>query len=107
MKVDFSATLSSFDGTPLVRPRESADDPKTPWLAGELVADALMAPPPQGKPLTVGQATERYDLALSVFKGGKHEITAAQAVMIQEAAVRVLSPLAAAQIIKLTDGQKD
>src|SRR3546814_1652169 len=78
-----------------------------PWTIGSLAAEALLAPQ-SGRdttPHSVTQISERYDLAMRIFKGGEVEITAAEASLIQNAVAKNCAPIAAAQIIALTNGK--
>src|SRR3546814_11671821 len=75
MNVDFGANVISLTGDPLL----AAED--KPWTIGSLAAEALLAPQ-SGRdttPHSVTQISERYDLAMRIFKGGEVEITAAEA----------------------------
>lgn len=97
MKIDFSTGIVALNGTPLLV------EAGKPWTVGALTADSLLAPQP-GAPYTVSQISERYALALRVVKAEVEEITVAEASMIQEAVAANCAPIAAAQIIALTNG---
>lgn len=101
MKVDFGTVVTALNGDPLL-----AAEGK-PWTAGALAAEALLAPPSQRDPmpLSVAQVSERYSLAMRVFSGAEEEITAAEATLIQNAVAHHCAPIAAAQIIALTNGK--
>src|SRR3546814_1066575 len=98
MNVDFGANVISLTGDPLL----AAED--KPWTIGSLAAEALLAPQ-SGRdttPHSVTQISERYDLAMRIFKGGEVSITAAEASLIQNAVAKNCAPIAAAPIIDRT-----
>lgn len=102
MKVDFGTVLTSLAGEPL-----TIEDGK-PWTAGAMAAETLLAPqsPHDASPRSVVQIAERHELAMRIFKGGSVEITTTEATLIQESAAKYcLYPIAAAQIIELTNGK--
>lgn len=100
MKIDFSAAIKNLDGTAMMRTEGQ------PWKIGILAAEALMAPPKQGQSgPTVSQVSERYALAMRIFPGTEVEITTAEADIIQRAVAENCAPIAAAQVIALTNGK--
>lgn len=96
MKINFSAVLTDLTGKPLM----ASED--TEWTVGVVVAEALLA---QQDQLTAALVSTRYELALRVCKGGEHEITASEAGIIQELVAKHCAPIAAGQIIALTNGE--
>lgn len=109
MKIDFDAKLKNLNGDEIKRGHKAEDGSLEmhEWPAGQIAAEALMTPQPQGKVQTTSQVTARYALALRLHQCGQIEITAQEAVMIQESAVHAFahSPMIAAQIIALTEGK--
>lgn len=101
MKVDFGTVVTSLNGDPLL-----AAEGK-PWTVGALAAEALLAPQSARDAVqhTVAQISERYALAMRAFGGGEVEITTAEASLIQDAVAKNCAPIAAAQIIALTNGK--
>lgn len=101
MKVDFGKVVTALNGEPLL----AAED--KPWTIGALAAEALLAPQSGREEIPRGpvQIAERYALAMRVFKGATAEITAAEASLIQDAVAKNCAPIAAAQIIALTNGK--
>lgn len=101
MKVDFGTVVTSLNGEPLLAAESK------PWTVGALAAEALLAPQSARDPMpqSVAQISERYGLAMRIFKGGEHDITAAEASLIQGAVAQNCAPIAAAQIILLTNGK--
>lgn len=99
MKIDFGTGILSLNGAPLL-----VGEGK-PWTAGALAADSLLAPRPNS-PYSVSQISERYALALRIVKAGVEDITIGEASLIQEAVAANCAPIAAAQIIALTNGEQ-
>mgnify|MGYP003436270141 FL=1 len=98
MKIDFSTPIKNLDGTAMMRTEGQ------PWQIGILAAEALLAQPKQGA-LTVAQVSERYALAMRIFPGEEVEITTAEADIIQRAVADNCAPIAAAQVIAVTNGK--
>lgn len=111
MKVDFDTRLKSLDGREIKRFEAVEGGPPVAhdWPAGHMAADAVLTPAPQADRggTSVQQITQRYELARRLYAGGVVEITASEAVQIQQAVARTYAPLIAAQLIALLEGKDD
>ena len=99
MKVNFGAGIETLDGEAMLMA------PDRPWTIGRMAADCLLARDPRdaSTAMSVAQVSERYALALRLVKGQVEEITVAEADLIQRAVALHSAPIAAAQIIALTN----
>ena len=100
-KIDLDTQLYNLEGAALTN---NVNGEEIPWTLGKICAHALLLERPD-ESLDGTVRVARFTLACQLTRGGKQEISAKDAAMLQELVGKSFTTIVVGQVWRLLDGQ--